>query len=126
MITAAQIDRLGRRVEQLACQTPSVLRAPRLPRKFGEGKNRDRPPARRVLLASRNWTGHTVSRGRNTVDLGHEHACRRARWHGESNTVTGRGRGSAANGRSVPRAEVAAMRRVFFPDIYLTLFAALY
>jgi hypothetical protein len=75
MITAAQIDRLGRRVEQLACQTPSVLRAPRLPRKFGEGKSRDRPPARRVLLASRNWTGHTVSRGRNTVDLGQDQEC---------------------------------------------------
>src|SRR5262245_21229282 len=40
---------------------------------------------------------------------GHERTCRPLPWHGASYSITGRNRGSAANGRSVPTADVRVL-----------------
>jgi hypothetical protein len=52
---------------------------------------------------------------------GHEQAYRRARRDGESNSVTGRNRGSAANGRSVPRSDSCSAAKLAEPQGLTTL-----
>jgi uncharacterized protein (UPF0248 family) len=50
---------------------------------------------------------------------GHEHACWPARRDGESNTVIGRNRGSAANGRQCEKRKLQVLVRIASQHINL-------